>query len=142
MKRHLGLVLLLTAAAQGAADDGTTFLSSSISVEDIHLSTARVGEVAHLQLRIRNDSTEQFTLMSAESTRFSSARFMARVGEGQWVEVGSVTIPADSTLDLGSSHLRVVIERLESNLVVNATVPILLNFVRGSLAVTAQVMEP
>jgi len=142
MKRYISLFLLLMVATQGAATDGTAILSSSILIEDVHLTSARTGEDSHLQFRIRNDSRERLVLLSVKSAYFTSTRIFARVSVSESVELESITIPADSTLDLGSSHLRIVIEHLESELPANATVPVQFQFSRGSLAVTAHVTEP
>lgn len=142
MRRYLGLIVMLMVAARGAATDGAAILNSSISVEDIHLSAARTGESSNLRLRILNDSLGPLVLLRVDSTASQSARIMARVGTSEWTEVGSITIPSDSTLDLGSSHIRIVFENLESELSPNATVPVVLRFNRGSLNVVAHVMSP
>ena len=142
MKQFISLFLLLLVATQGAATKGTAISSSSFSVEDVHLTSSKTGEDNHLQFRIRNDSRERLVLLSVKSAYFSSARILARVGASEWEEVGSIAIPADSTLDLRSSHLRIVIERLDSELPADASVPVQFQFRRGSVTVAAHVMEP
>ncbi len=142
MKRYLILIVLLGMTAQGVATNGIGALSSSVSVEDVHLLLSGSGEGRYLQFKIRNDSGERLILLSVKSEYFQSASIRARVSAGEWVEAGSITILADTTLDLGSSHLRVVIERLESKLPANATIPVELVFNRGSVTVDAHVTKP
>ncbi len=142
MKRYLGLLLLLAVAAQSAATDGTAILGASVSVEAVHLSAARAGESSHLQFRIRNDSRERLVLLRVESAVSSAGRIEARVGASEWADIGSIAIPADSTLDVGSTHLRIVIERVESELRADASVPVRLQFNRGFLTLSAHVTGP
>ena len=142
MRRYISLFLLLLVAMQGAATDGTAISTSPFSVEDVHLTPSKTGEDSHIQFRIRNDSRARLVLLSVKSAYFSSTRILARVDASVWVEVGSIAIPADSTLDLGSSHLRIVIERLESELPANATVPVEFVFNRGSVTVYAHMTKP
>lgn len=141
MKRILRLILLL-AVARGAAADGSALLGSSVSIDDVHLEAARAGEDSQLQFSLRNDMREALVLLAVKSDVSPSSRFMARVGAGEWVEVGSITIPTESVLNLGSSHLRIVFEDIESDLPANTSVPVQLQFTRGSLTVMAHVMGP
>ena len=142
MKRYISLLMLLLVATQGAATNGSAISNSSFSVKDVHLKSSKTGEDSHLQFRIRNDSRDGLILLSVKSIYFPSASILARVGAREWVEIGSIAIPAESTLDLGSSHLRIVIERLKLELPANATVPVEFEFNRGSVTVNAHVTEP
>lgn len=139
MREILALVLLLAVAAPGAATDGTAILGSSLSVEDVHFSAANTGADSHLQFIIRNESREPLVLLGVESSLSPSIRLMARVGANEWTEIGSITIATEAALDLGSSHMRIVVERLEFALQPDSIVPVTLRFSRGALTVMAHV---
>ncbi len=134
--------LLLAMTIHATAGDGTALLTSSATIDDVHLTSALVGKDSELRFKLRNESGTPLVLLAAGSPLARSSRLLARVSTSEWVEIDSITIPADSTLDLGSSHLRIVLEDVKETLRIDATVPISLRFVRGALNVDAHVTGP
>ena len=145
LSRVGGMILTAVTAYLGGASYATADVrqeyGASVVVENVYATAGHVGDSAFLRFRIVNDSRDDLHLVGLTTDVAPSARLLADVGKDQPAVLESIGIPAESTLDLTTSHLRYELHPLRVDLVPGSTFPIVLRFVNGRIQTEAHVHD-
>ncbi|MEQ9642754.1 MAG: copper chaperone PCu(A)C, partial [Alphaproteobacteria bacterium] len=88
-----------------------------------------IGERSRVRFRVVNEGSVNMHLLGISTEVAEHAVLIADVGDGKLVQLESINIPADSTLDLTTSHLRYEIYPLNRTLRADDEFAINLDFV-------------
>ena len=133
------LSLLATAVSHTAVADAVPESIYGLTIEDVRVEAAPIGENTVIRLRIINDGAEPLMFIGVESENITASRILARTQHHAPATLESVTIPVEETLDLSSNHLFVELSGLRHAFKVSETVTLKLSFLRGTVPVQAHV---
>lgn len=108
-------------------------------VENVWVTPARKGERSTLHLRLTNDGYDHAHLLGVETPVASDTRIVGRIGDHKTATFDSVSVRADSDLDLTSDHMWIELGPLAREVKAGESIPLELVFVRSRMRVDAHV---
>jgi copper(I)-binding protein len=131
-----GLVAGVVSASQGPVAH-----TAQVTLSDVRVRPADSGASTRLFMQISNETLRPIVLLGAGTPVAGRARLMARVAEGEQVDVGSWSIPASGELVLDPDTRWLEIDGLTRALLPGSHVPLVVHFTGGSVQVRADVRE-
>lgn len=135
---------LLTAIMLGASPalaDVPMALSSAVRIESPTVVAACRDAATTVGFVVVNDSSSRLHLAGLSSNVARQARLKGRVGPGERADLGSISVPADSRVDLLTSHLRYEISPLVRDIRAGEVIEVQLDFVTFKVVVPVHVHE-
>jgi len=133
----VSLIIMMTASNLSA--DAIPDRYNAVTITDAMVLAAPSGENSALHFRLVNESSETLTLIGVTSEHISGAKILAQTSHGIPVNLGSITIRVEETLNLHSFHLKIVLTGLKRSFLHGQVVPLTLIMSRGSIPINAHV---
>jgi len=108
-------------------------------VEAATANPAPAGGQTIVRFKIVNDGPTGIHLIGITTPLARHARLRARVGTAEVVDIGSIGVEPEATLDLTTSHLWYELYPLERELVAGESFPVRFDFATGRLTVPVHV---
>ncbi|MBT5108660.1 MAG: copper chaperone PCu(A)C [Rhodospirillaceae bacterium] len=112
-----------------------------VTITSVAVQSASSGQNSELRFHIVNDSAAPMTIIGVESELLTGARILAQTGHGEPVDLGSISVPGEETLDLNSSHLKIELTGLKRDFKTDEIIPLSLVLVRGTIPIKAHVHD-
>ncbi len=112
-----------------------------VTITNVAVQSASSGQNSELRFHIVNDSAASMTIIGVESGLLTGARILAQTGHGEPVDLGSISVAGEETLDLNSSHLKIELTGLKRDFKTDQIIPLSLVLVRGTIPIKAHVHE-
>lgn len=122
--------------------DVTLEYGADVVVEDAYATAGAVGGRSYVRFRIINHGRQNLHLLGLSTDVAGGSKLLADVGTDKPAVLESINIPAESTLDLTTSHLKYEIYPLQVDLHPGATFVIILDFVRKRIPADVHVHSP
>lgn len=133
----VSLIFMMTVSSLSA--DALPDRYNAVTITDAMVFAAPSGGNSALHFRLVNESSETLTLIGVTSEHISGAKILAKTSQGISANLGSITIRAEETLDLHSSHLKILLTGLRRNFLQGQVVPLTLSMSRGGIPINAHV---
>ncbi len=141
-RRFISMILALSAAfgaGRFAKADQPPDHHGQVIVENVWATPAREGEQSILHLRIINEGRDHAHLLGVETPVAKDARIVGRISDHKTTAFESMSVRADSDLDLTSDHMWIELGRLTRAVKPGESIPLELVFVRGRVRAEAHV---
>jgi copper(I)-binding protein len=122
----LAAALLAAVPAPLAADDSDQI--GRLQIVHPWARPAVAGESTRLHLKIVNDGFDDLHVVKLTSPVAARVRLVLIEARGRTVPLGSITVLARETVDLGSPHFRVMLDGLNRDLRAGERIPLTLHF--------------
>jgi len=113
----------------------------SLTVETVWATPAEAGDRSILRLRIVNESPEHAHLLSVETPIAKGARIVGRISDHKTTTLESISVRADSELDLTTNHAWIEIGPLTREVRAGDSIPLTLVFARTHIPTEAHVHD-
>ncbi|GLQ07448.1 copper chaperone PCu(A)C [Sneathiella chinensis] len=141
MNRPVAYLAALFAAwlslSTAMADDIVVFQSAAI--EDAYLTPAGTGGTSTLRMRITNEGFDNMTVLGVGGKSFQRSRIIAKLGDLEYAELDSISIPREESLDMTSMHLFVQLNNMDKPVKTGDVVNLTLVLPYGELPFQAHV---
>lgn len=134
----VGLMLLNLQAFAVKADDVDETLGGII-VDSAIVSASPQGGTVELKLRIKNEGRNSITLTSIESELSDDISFVMNDPYDGSSRLETIPLPRERTLDMASSHFKVIVRNIKKSLEPGAVASFELRFLTASVKVDAHV---
>ncbi|CAN0411058.1 unnamed protein product [Ectocarpus sp. 13 AM-2016] len=136
------IVFILAVAFGGEtpaiADQPPDYLGEII-VENVWVTPALAGGRSILRFRITNDSRDHIHLLDVQTPVAKAARIVGRTGGSSTTSLESISVLADSDLDLTTGHIWIELGPLTRAVTPGESIPLELIFVHSRVHVEAHV---
>lgn len=133
------VILTLFLIGSTATADTEIDIGNGVRVESVRIAAANVGEDAQIQLLIVNEGQSALHFWGVSSEVANGSRMDAEIAPGENIELETLMIPPNETLNLETFHQRLFLSRLKRDLLPGQEVEIQLHFVEGYLSLVAHV---
>jgi copper(I)-binding protein len=133
----VGLAIMLMAPVARA--DASPERFGDVTIIDAAVQSAPQGGNSEVRFRLVNESAESLTIIGVDSGLVSGSKILARTGHGQMVDLGSISVPAEETLNLHSSHLKIELTNVKRELQTDDVISLNLVLMRGTIPFKAHV---
>jgi len=143
-KKLLAVAAALTVAATfgllgPAAADPAPSHHGRITVENVWITPGRTGDQSMLRFRIINESEDPVHLLGVTTPIALDTRIIGRIGDHETATFESVSVRADTDLDLTSDHMWIELGPLTREVKSGETIPLELVFLRTRIRTEAHV---
>lgn len=135
-----GLVLasLFTVPAN-AMDYGSVFQEAEI--EKATVSPANPQGVSTLRLRFTNLALNNLTIIGVKSAHHSESEIMAELDPQKFVKLGSLSVPAEETLDMEEAGIFVYLKGMKAPVSPDGMIKLRLILTQGELPFEAHITQ-
>lgn len=133
-----GTLMMILVTTQSYADEISESYDG-ILVEDAYVQTDFREPIAVLKLKISNFSSSDTTLLGVKTKNFSNARLLMNGSDQEVVEVDSLTILQEETLNLDTSHIWVELSGLRQAIKIGEKIEFDLLFSTGEVSASADI---
>tara|TARA_R110002072_G_scaffold1084_8_gene8964 strand:- start:461 stop:952 length:492 start_codon:yes stop_codon:yes gene_type:complete len=134
-----GFILALFLIGSTATADTEIDIGNGVRVESVRIAAANAGEDAQIQLLIVNEGPSALHFWGVSSEAANGSRMDAEIAPGENIELETLMIPPNETLNLETFHQRLFLSRLKKDLLPGQELEIQLHFAEGYLSVVAHV---
>lgn len=131
--------IVWTLAPTWSHADEIVDLTNTVRVEAATATPAPAGGHTIVRFKIVNDGPTGIHLIGITTPLARQARLRARVGTAEVVDIGSIGVGPEATLDLTTSHLWYELYPLDRELVEGESFPVRFDFGIGQLSVPVHV---
>ena len=144
MKKLISLTLsffLLTVSATGALADDTDALYQSAEIEEAFLILSDDKGTAVLRFKITNQTLSNLTILGVNGPGNVKSQILVKVDDTKYVELGSISIASEESLDLTSSHMSIRLLELPDSFQKTGKIDLNIILSEGKLPFTAHIVN-
>ena len=135
----LALIIFTTTAPNLHANPMMPDRYNAVTITNVIILAAPPGGNSALRFRLVNESAETLVLIGVTSEYISGAKILAQTRHKTPAGLGSISIRPEETLDLHSSHLKILLTGLKKGFLQGQIVPLTLDMSRGRIPIHAHV---
>ncbi len=134
------LILFLVHQAPAFADNTDAYFQPA-EIHDAVLTISDQDTSGDLRFRIVNSSSEKLTIIGVSNSDNVQSKIMGRIGNKNYVELGSITLLREESIDLTTTHIFVRLSDFKELLTVGEIVDLKLVLSNGELPFSAHVNQ-
>lgn len=135
------LLMISMALQLPAFADNTDAYYQPAEIHDAVVKISSSGTSGDLRFRIVNSSLGKLTIIGVTNADDIQSKFMARIDDKNYVELGSITLLGEENLNLTTTHIFVRLSNFKEPLKVGETIDLRLALSNGELPFSAHVNQ-